>query len=260
LEIDDKMSAADEVISFEHVQLRFGGETIFSDVSFSIKRGEFVCLLGPSGCGKSTSLRLMGDLIQSDGGTIKVDGRDPSQSWDRLAFVFQSPRLLPWRTALENVMLGMELRGIDKAQWRERALAQLELVGLSRDGNKYPRMLSGGEKQRVSLARALAVNPDIVVMDEPFSALDPNTRERMRAEIITIWQKTQKTIVFVTHDVDEALLLADRILLFSNKPTRVLNALNVDEARPRHLRSNENLARQSSELMKLFGSLETGRI
>ena len=153
-------------------------------------------------------------------------------------------------------MLGMELRGIDQSQWRERAIQQLELVGLSRDGNKYPRMLSGGEKQRVSLARALAVNPDIVVMDEPFSALDPNTRERMRSEIITIWQKTQKTIVFVTHDVDEALLLADRILLFSNKPTRVLNSIDVDEPRPRHLRSNDKLARQSSELMKLFGSLE----
>jgi NitT/TauT family transport system ATP-binding protein len=250
------MPTADEIISFDHVQLRFGGETIFSDVSFSIKRGEFVCLLGPSGCGKSTSLRLMGDLIKSDGGTIKVEGKDPSQSWQHLAFVFQSPRLLPWRTALENVMLGMELRGIDKSQWRERATQQLELVGLSRDGNKYPRMMSGGEKQRVSLARALAVNPDIVVMDEPFSALDPNTRERMRAEIIDIWRKTGKTIVFVTHDVDEALMLADRILLFSNKPTRVLSAIDVVEPRPRNLRNNERLAQQSSELMKLFGSLE----
>jgi len=250
------MSTADEIISFDHVKLRFGGETIFEDVSFSIKRGEFVCLLGPSGCGKSTSLRLMGDLIKSDGGTIKVEGCDPSQSWDRLAFVFQSPRLLPWRTALENVMLGMELRGIDKSQWRDRAVAQLELVGLSRDGGKYPRMLSGGEKQRVSLARALAVDPDIVVMDEPFSALDPNTRERMRAEIIEIWQKTKKTIVFVTHDVDEALLLADRILLFSNKPTRVLSAIDVNEPRPRNLRNNAKLAQQSSDLMKLFGSLE----
>jgi NitT/TauT family transport system ATP-binding protein len=117
-------------------------------------------------------------------------------------------------------------------------------------------MLSGGEKQRVSLARALAVNPDIVVMDEPFSALDPNTRERMRTEIIDIWRKTKKTIVFVTHDVDEALLLADRILVFSNKPTRVLSSIDIDEPRPRNLRNNDKLAQQSSELMKLFGSLE----
>ena len=248
----------DDIIRFEHVQLRLGGETIFEDLSFAVSRGEFVCILGPSGCGKSTLLRLIGDLLRADAGAITVEGRDPRESWQHLAFVFQSPRLAPWRTALDNVMLGMELRGVgfDRAQMQMQAARALELVGLAQDSGKFPRMLSGGEKQRVALARALAVEPQIVLMDEPFSALDPNTRQRMRAELIAIWQKTGKTIVFVTHDVDEALMLADRILLLSKKPAHVIEQIALGAPRPRTLAGDADLARRRDELMALFARLE----
>jgi NitT/TauT family transport system ATP-binding protein len=248
----------DAIIRFDHVHLRLGSETIFQDLSLSIASGEFVCILGPSGCGKSTALRLIGDLLRPDGGTISVEGRDPRETWERLAFVFQSPLLAPWRTALDNVLLGMELRDgrRDREQMRARAVEALELVGLTNDAGKYPRMLSGGEKQRVALARALAVEPRIVLMDEPLSALDPNTRQRLRAEIVSIWQKTGKTIVFVTHDVDEALVLADRILLLSKKPTRVIETIALDSPRPRSLAGDAGLTRRRQELLTLFAKLE----
>jgi NitT/TauT family transport system ATP-binding protein len=248
----------DAIIRFDHVRLRFGSETIFQDLSLSIGRGEFVCILGPSGCGKSTALRLIGDLLRADGGTITVEGRDPRETWEHLAFVFQSPRLAPWRTALDNVLLGMELRGDcrDREQMRVRAIEALDLVGLTNDADKYPRMLSGGERQRVALARALAVEPRIILMDEPFSALDPNTRQRLRAEIVSIWQKTGKTILFVTHDVDEALVLADRIFLLSKKPTRIIETVTLDTPRPRSLAGDAELARRRHELMTLFAKLE----
>lgn len=251
-------AAPDEIIRFDRVRLRFGGETIFDDLSFSVRQGEFVCILGPSGCGKSTALRLIGDLLQPDGGAITVEGIAPRESWQRLAFVFQSPRLAPWRTAIDNVMLGMELRGGERDGTRMRARAEeaLALVGLKQDAGKYPRMLSGGEKQRVAIARALAVEPQIVLMDEPFSALDPNTRQRMRHEIVTIWQRTKKTIVFVTHDVDEALTLADRILLFSNKPTRVIEQIVLSAPRPRSPGDDAALARHRAELIAMFAGLE----
>lgn len=250
---------ANEVIKFEHVRLKFGAETIYEDVSFSVRRGEFVCILGPSGCGKSTSLRLIGDLLRADGGTVTVDGKHPSETWRKIAFVFQSPRLAPWRTAIDNVLLGMELRGVERSRdtMQADAVRALDLVGLAKDAKKYPRMLSGGERQRVSIARALAVDPEIILMDEPFSALDPNTRQRLRSEIISIWQKTNKTIIFVTHDIEEALYLADRVLLLSNKPARVLEEIRIDTARPRIFDSEPALVRHRENLVRAFESLDS---
>ena len=175
-----------------------GGERIYDKIDFAVEQGEFVCLLGPSGCGKSTSLRIIGDLIAPAGGRVAVNGKPPSEGWSEIAFVFQSPRLAPWRNALANVLLGAELRfGKVEARRREdKARALLALVGLSASAGKYPLMLSGGERQRVAIARALAVDPSIILMDEPFSALDPNTRRRLRTEIVRIWRETGKTILF----------------------------------------------------------------
>jgi len=245
-------------ISFEAVGLSFGGESIYESLDFSVARGEFVCLLGPSGCGKSTSLRIIGDLLAADRGRVLVGGKPPAASRDAIAFVFQSPRLAPWRSALDNVLLGVELRfGRAEAHKRAaRAAELLALVGLTDAAAKYPLMLSGGERQRVAIARALAVDPQIILMDEPFSALDPNTRRRLRTEIERIWQATGKTIVFVTHDVDEALTLADRIVLMSNKPTRVLDTITVDAARPRDLKNDAGLRAARDRLQQLFHSLE----
>lgn len=249
---------SEEILKFEDVVVRFKAETIYDRLSFSVKKGEFLCILGPSGCGKSTSLRLMGNLLEAQGGEVSVTGLPPEQGWQKLAYVFQSPRLVPWRTATGNVELGMELRygKSDKSAMRATAERLLEMVGLQKDMDKYPAMLSGGERQRVAIARALSVEPEIILMDEPFSALDLNTRRRMRSEIIRIWQETRKTVIFVTHDIEEALVLADRILLLSNKPTHALETITIDEPRPRNIDETPGLARHKQHLISLFRQLE----
>jgi NitT/TauT family transport system ATP-binding protein len=250
--------SAEDILTFKDVLLRFGTETIYDGLSFTVKRGEFLCILGPSGCGKSTSLRLMGNLLEAQGGEVSIEGLPPELGWRKLAYVFQSPRLVPWRSALGNVLLAMELRfaKLGKSFMAETANRLLDMVGLQNDKDKFPSMLSGGERQRVSIARALSVDPDIILMDEPFSALDLNTRWRMRAEIIRIWQETGKTVIFVTHDIDEALVLADRILLLSNKPTKALETITLDQARPRQIEKSESLSKQKEDLIALFRNLE----
>jgi NitT/TauT family transport system ATP-binding protein len=245
------------IIAFENVGVAFGEERIYDRLSFDVRRGEFVCILGPSGCGKSTSLRLIGGLLDVNTGQVTVDGCAPRDAWADIAFVFQSPRLVPWRTALDNVLLGSELRfgAGDTERRKAHATELLGLVGLAGDAGKFPSMLSGGERQRVAIARALAVDPKIVLMDEPFSALDPNMRSRMRLEMERIWLETGKTVVFVTHDIDEALQLADRIVVLSNKPTRVLETIDLKTARPR-APDNRDLDTHRQKLVKLFRSLE----
>lgn len=251
-------SATRDIIAFRDVTVRFGGELIYDRLSFTVREGEFVCILGPSGCGKSTALRVIGDLLGVSAGTVVVDGKTPADAWQELAYVFQSPRLAPWRNALDNVTLAMELRFDDltKAEMQARASELLAMVGLGGDAHKYPAMLSGGERQRVSIARALSVDPAIVMMDEPFSALDLTTRRRLRQEVTSIWQKTGKTIVFVTHDIEEALVLADRIILLSNKPTTMLEQIAVDAPRPRRVDESPELQTHRDRLHGLFEELE----
>jgi NitT/TauT family transport system ATP-binding protein len=245
---------SEPIIQFRNVSFSFGDETIYDQLSFNVEPGAFVCILGPSGCGKSTSLRLIGDLIPSDEGQVIVAGRAPKDAWQNLAYVFQSPRLVPWRNAVKNVTLAAELRfgSGDRVAREQKAVELLKLVGLENDMHKYPAALSGGERQRVSIARALAVEPQIILMDEPFSALDVKTRRRLRLELIDIWQRTRKTIVFVTHDVDEALVLADRIVVLSRKPTRVLETITLIEPRPRNVDETPRLREQRAQLMSLF--------
>ncbi|CAM3597048.1 ABC transporter ATP-binding protein [Bordetella flabilis] len=252
------------IIVFDGVDVDLGGQRIYDKLGFRVARGEFVCILGPSGCGKSTSLRVMGGLLPVAAGEVSVAGLPPSQAWSEIAFVFQSPRLVSWRNALDNILLASELRfgkggKEEQARRRERALALLDMVGLAQDAGKYPSALSGGERQRVAIARALAVDPQIIFMDEPFSALDPNTRQRMRAEIEEIWRRTGKTVVFVTHDIDEALQLADRIILFSGKPTTVLETMTIDTPRPRRL-DDDALASRRHRLARLFRDMESADV
>lgn len=253
-------ASPEPLIRFDGVTLELSGQPLYRDLSFTVAPGEFVCILGPSGCGKSTALRLLGGLLAATSGSVTIGGETPETAWQRMAFVFQSPRLAAWRTALDNVLLARELRFGERADdaGRKRAADLLDLVGLSRDTRKYPRMLSGGERQRVSIARALAVDPDIVLMDEPFSALDPTTRARLRAEIISIWQKTNKTILFVTHDVDEAVALADRILLLSNKPTVVREVVTISAPRPRAIDQDAELRGLRDHLLQSFAQMESG--
>jgi NitT/TauT family transport system ATP-binding protein len=246
-------------IAFSEVSLRLGDTTVYDSLSFEVGAGEFVCLLGPSGCGKSSTLRLIGDLLPYQGGTVSVEGTAPKEAWERLAYVFQTPRLLPWKNALDNAAFGLEMRhpetGLETR--RRRAIDELTRLGLSGDAYKMPSMLSGGERQRVAIARALALDPHIILMDEPFSALDHNSRTRLRQQIVELWHNTRKTVLFVTHDIDEALYLADRIIVLSHKPATVREVVTVTAARPRDPEHDPDLKRQRANLIDIFKKMET---
>lgn len=227
-------------ISLQDVGLALGGQTIYESLSLEIPQSGFFFLLGPSGCGKSTLLRLIAGLLEPAGGAVRVAGRPADQAWRELAFVFQSPRLVGWRNALDNVALAGELRfGGSAKRYRERAAELLTRLGLGQDMHKMPAMLSGGERQRVAIARAFLLDSPIVLMDEPFSALDLKTRGTLRDELAQLWDAFNKTVVFVTHDIDDALALADKIAVFSPKPTRLLETLSLDQPRPRMIQAPE---------------------
>ncbi len=204
-----------------------------NQVTFTVRRGEFVSLVGPSGCGKTTLLRITNGLETADVGTLALEGRLLSGGSQDMAYVFQDINLLPWRSVIKNVELGLEARGVPKAERRERAMDMLEMVGLADVASAPPYTLSGGMQQRVGVARALAVRPKLLLMDEPFGQLDNFTREALQVEIADLWAKLGTTIVFVTHDVDEAIFLSDRIALFQPDPGRLTEIIDVDLPRPR---------------------------
>jgi NitT/TauT family transport system ATP-binding protein len=201
-------------------------------VSLAIEGDSFVSLVGPSGCGKTTLLRLINGLVAPDAGEVLVDGAPPRPG-PRMSFVFQSFRLIPWATVADNVGFALDVNGAAPALRRERVAHYVELVGLSRFAGAYPNELSGGMKQRAALARALATEPEILLMDEPFASIDAQTRELMQYELLRIWGERRGVVVFVTHSVDEAVLLADRVLLMGPRPGRILESFDVPLPRPR---------------------------
>jgi NitT/TauT family transport system ATP-binding protein len=211
------------------------------DIDLSITAGEFVSLIGPSGCGKSTLLRLIGDLTSPTSGAITVNGKPASRArQDRdYGMVFQAPILFDWRTVQGNVELPLEIIGAPKGQRTERALEHLRLVELSDFAGHYPWQLSGGMQQRVAIARALAVDPAILLMDEPFGALDEMTRERMNLELLKIWDRTDTTIVFVTHSIAEAVFLSTRVVVMSPRPGRISSIIDIDLPRIRNVETRE---------------------
>ena len=212
---------------------RFGDLEVLHEVCASISEGEFVSLVGPSGCGKTTFLRIIAGLDKADGGEVMVDGRPISGPGRDRGFVFQSDSLLPWRTVLDNTIVGLELAGRLSPDEINRTRKLLDLVGLAGFENYFPRQLSGGMRQRVNLARALAIDPELLLMDEPFSALDAQTREIMQGELQRIWEEGRKTVLFVTHQIDEAVFLSDRVLVFARRPGRILEEVQIDLPRPR---------------------------
>ena len=206
------------------------------DVSLDVADGEFVCIVGPSGCGKTTFLNIVAGLLQRSAGSITIGGRPVDGPGRDRAMVFQQSCLLPWRTTFDNVLYGMQLhRRFAAEEMQERAQRFIDLVGLRGFERHYPTELSGGMQQRVNLARALATDPEILLMDEPFAALDAQTREFMQAELLRIWQKAGKTVIFVTHQIDEAAFLADRVIVFGTRPGRLKAEFAVPFARPRNL-------------------------
>jgi NitT/TauT family transport system ATP-binding protein len=224
---------------------------VLDNVSFSVAPGEFVALLGPSGCGKSTLLRLVAGLEPPRAGMLREDGELITRPFPTRVVVFQDPTLFPWRTVWDNVALGLEAQGILKAQ-RHRVDAALDLVGLSGFRNAYPHQLSGGMAQRVSLARALVNDPKILVLDEPLGKLDSLTRITMQAELVSLWQRSGFTALLVTHDVEEALFLANRVIVFSDRPAQIKADVAVDRPYPRH-RGDPHLADLRRQILGLLG-------
>ena len=204
-----------------------------ADISFTVSTGEFLCIVGPSGCGKTTLLQLLGGLLQPTQGVVKVAGKPLDRPHPEVSIVFQKPNLMPWRTVLENVLLPLQIQTIPAEEARRRAREVLALVGLSEFGLAYPKQLSGGMEQRVAVARALIQQPRILLLDEPFGALDALTRERLNLELLRLWQKQRLTAIMVTHNIQEAVFLADRVIVLSPRPATVSAVFKVAVPRPR---------------------------
>jgi NitT/TauT family transport system ATP-binding protein len=207
--------------------------TALDGFNLEIRRGEFVSIVGPSGCGKSTFLNVLLGLIRPDSGDMQLDGKPINGPGQQRAMVFQEFGLLPWRTAAANVELGLELKGMPLAERQARAGELIKMVGLEGFERHYPHELSGGMKQRVGLARALATDPEVLLMDEPFAALDAQTRDLMQTELLHIWERTKKTVLFVTHSIEEAAYLSDRVVIMTARPGRTKAILPIELPRPR---------------------------
>jgi ABC-type nitrate/sulfonate/bicarbonate transport system ATPase subunit len=220
-------------IFFEQNDPRKPGLVALYDISLRIRKNEFVSLLGPSGCGKTTLIRIIAGLLTADQGEVLVDSKVVTAPGRDRCMVFQQFGLLPWRTVVNNVEFGLEIDGVPKEQRREAAKKYLELVGLKGFEDYYPHQISGGMQQRVGIARALSKKPEILLMDEPFGAVDAQTREQLQEELLKIWAHTEATVVFVTHSIDEAIYLSDRVIVMQARPGRIKEEVMIDLPRPR---------------------------
>ncbi|OZI37150.1 ABC transporter ATP-binding protein [Bordetella genomosp. 10] len=215
--------------------------SVLHDFDLDIREGEFISILGPSGCGKSTFLSILAGLTERSAGSVAINGQELKGINPNQGVVFQGYALFPWQTVLENIEFGLEIRGVPKRERRRVAQEYLQLVGLDGFGNRYPHEISGGMKQRVAIARSLAYKPDVLLMDEPFAALDAQTREILQYELLRIWEQHKKTIVFITHSLDEAIFLSDRIAVMTKRPGTIKEIIDVPLPRPRNpeLRNTE---------------------
>jgi len=229
-------------IQLNYVSKRYRDAAVaLEGISLTIERGEFVTLLGPSGCGKSTLLKLVSGLSPVSEGSVQVNGMTPENARELMSFIFQDATLLPWRTVEDNVGLGLELELAARAARRERVARMLELVGLGNVAKRFPRQLSGGMKMRVSIARALASKPRILLMDEPFAALDEMTRDRLNEELLRLYSEQKWTVLFVTHSVAEAVFLSSRIVILAPHPGRIAHEVKVDLPWPRTAETRESV-------------------
>ncbi len=239
-------------VSLQNLKLGFNG-VVAADITLTIDPGEVVVFLGPSGCGKSTILRALAGLLAPMDGTATVDGAPVTGNAAQCAMVFQEDALLPWRTALKNVQFPLKLRGVRGRELKEKATARLEQVGLGAYLDHLPSQLSGGMRQRVQLARTLACEPHVMLMDEPFGALDAQTRLEMQQLLMSVWETQKMTLLFVTHDVDEALLLADRIVLLSHRPATVADVITIESPRMPEAQFEESYQRRRRAILDFLG-------
>ncbi len=246
-------------VSLEGVSKRYGaGPPIIEDLSMTIPAGEFVSIIGPSGCGKSTVLKLVAGLLPVSAGTVAVDGMTPVNARETMSFIFQDATLLPWRTVRANIALGLELEHVPRDRRTAMVDEQLALVGLTEVAESYPRQLSGGMKMRVSIARALASRPRVLLLDEPFAALDEMTRDRLNEQLLRLREEQQWTVLFVTHSVAEAVFLSDRILVLAPHPGRIAHDLPVSFEQPRNGKTRGSAAfdRQVAEVSRILRQVE----
>ncbi len=248
----DDCAGSDAKIAVRDLTKMYGDLTVLDKVNFTIKRGELVCIVGPTGCGKTTFLNCMSKLTESTSGNIYIDGEVANPRKHNLAFVFQEPTALPWLTVEENLAYGMRIKKVPPKQLRERLDLILELVGLEDTAKLYPNQVSASMMQRIAVARAFAVNPDLLLMDEPYGQLDVKLRFYLEDELVKLWQTLKSTVLFVTHNIEEAVYVADRILVLSPKPTKVRAEVVVDLPRPRDFRDPRfvELRRQVTDLIR----------
>jgi ABC-type nitrate/sulfonate/bicarbonate transport system ATPase subunit len=213
----------------------FGTLMVLDDISFNVGKGEFLSIVGPTGCGKTTFLNCLSKLMPTTKGNILIDGEEANPKKHNISFVFQEPTCMPWRTVKENVAYGMEVKGFPPDKMEERLKYILDLVGLSDTANLYPNQVSASMEQRIAVARAFAVDPDLLLMDEPYGQLDVKLRYYLEDELVSLWRTLNATVIFVTHNIEEAVYVAERILVLSNKPTRIKAEVKVDLPRPRSL-------------------------
>jgi NitT/TauT family transport system ATP-binding protein len=231
-----------------------GEVTALKGLDFEIYDGEFVSVVGQSGCGKSTLLKLLAGLLPYTAGSVKLNGKPLRGATREAAVVFQSPVLLPWRTVLDNVLLPIEFRKLPMASYRQSAVALLDMVGLSEFAHRYPFELSGGMQQRAAIVRALVQDPQLLLMDEPFGALDAMTREQMNLELIRIWSQSRKTVIFITHSIAEAIFLSDRVIAMTARPGSIAEIIAIDLPRPRELSliNTDRFGRYAARLRSLL--------
>ena len=250
-------------IEVENLSITFAQDqsemTALKDVSLGIEKGEFICLLGPSGCGKSTLLNTMAGFLKPTEGTVKIDGKEVQHPSISYVTIFQNYGLLPWRNVEKNVALGLETKKVPKEERKKIIQKYIDLVGLSGSEKKRPGQLSGGMQQRVAIARALAVDPEILFMDEPFGALDAITRMKLQDDILNICHSTQKTIVFVTHDIEEAIFLADRVVIMDTNPGQIKAIVKISLGKDRD-RTSEDFLRIRDKIFELFHMKKEGTI
>ena len=256
---DHTTPAAEAAIEISGLSLRFdtadGPVQALSDINLKVARGEFVSFIGPSGCGKTTLLRAVADLENPTGGSIRVNNMSPHEARANRAYgyVFQAPALYPWRSVAHNIALPLEIMGFSKAEREARVAKGLELVNLSGFGAKYPWQLSGGMQQRASIARALSFDPDLLLMDEPFGALDEIVRDHLNEQLLRLWDQTKKTVVFVTHSIPEAVFLSTKIVVMSPRPGRIIDVIDCDFPPDRSLE-----IRETPEFVKIAQRVRTG--
>ena len=246
------MNGRMEKIKVVNFTKSFGNLLVLDQLNFCIYEGEFLCVVGPTGCGKTTFCNVVSRLLPETSGMITMDGETVNPRKHNLSFVFQEPSCLPWRTVWDDVKIGLEIKGVPTVEIERKVRAIIELVGLTGFERFYPHQISAGMKQRVAIARAFVTEPDLLLMDEPFGQLDTNTRFQIEKKLIEVWEKTKRTVIFVTHNLEEAVYLAERILVMTQKPTRIKEEVKVDLPRPRNYADSRfvEIRRHVTDLVK----------